>query len=118
MVYNDGYTGLLGSPAVTLSYLTSATIPQTNYTFNYDADFDALYNQMLTASDAAEMQRLSAEADLYIIEHHWMVTILPSYSQIVVWQPWVKGYSGEILWEGCWAGALRARLWVDSSLAR
>lgn len=118
MVYSDGQAGYLVSPAISLSYLTSAAIPQMNDTFNKDAHYDALYGQMLNAADTAEMQKLSAATDLYALQNYWMVPILPTKTQFVVWQSWIKGYTGECLADTMWAAAVRARCWVDQSLKK
>lgn len=112
MVFSDGMAGLLWAPTTTLAYLVSASIPQTNFTFNYDAGYDALFAQIMAATDPAEMKSLSAEADLYALENFWMVPIVATNAQVVVWQSWVKGYSGEVLANNDWAAALRARVWI------
>jgi ABC-type transport system substrate-binding protein len=116
MVFSDGMAGLLWAPTTTLAYLVSASIPQTNFTFNYDAGYDALFAQIMAATDPAEMKSLSAEADLYALENFWMVPIVATNAQCVVWQPYIKGYSGEVLANNDWAAALRARVWIDQAL--
>ncbi len=116
MVFSDGMAGLLWAPTSSLQYLVSATIPQLNMTFNYDATYDDLFAQINAAADPAEMQELVAEAFLYALSQHWMVPIVSSTTQCVAWQPWIKGYSGEVLANADWAAALRARVWIDQSL--
>lgn len=116
MVFSDGMAGLLWAPTSTLAYLVSASIPQLNMTFNYDAGYDDLFAQVMAATDPAEMERLSREADLYALEQFWMVPIVSSNTQVVVWQPWVKGYTGEVLANNDWAAVLRALVWIDQSV--
>jgi peptide/nickel transport system substrate-binding protein len=116
MVFSDGLAALLWAPTTSLQYLVSASIPQSNSTFNYDAGYDALFAQINAATDPAKMKSLSAEADLYALENFWMVPIVATKAQIVVWQPYIKGYTGEVLANNDWAAALRARVWIDQAL--
>jgi ABC-type transport system substrate-binding protein len=116
MVFSDGMAGLLWAPTTSLAYLVSASIPQTNYTFNYDATYDDLFAQVNAATVTADMERLAREADLYALSQHWMIPIVPSYTQCVAWQPWIKGYSGEVLANADWAAALRARVWINQEV--
>jgi peptide/nickel transport system substrate-binding protein len=118
MVFSDGMAGLLWAPTTTLAYLISASIPQMNYTFNYDAGYDEIFAKIMAATDPAEMEKLSREADLYALEHFWLVPIVSSNTQCVVWQPYIKGYSGEVLANADWAAALRARVWIDQALKK
>ncbi len=116
MVFSDGLAGLLWAPTTSLCYLVSATIPQLNSTFNYDATYNDMFAQINAAVDPAEMQQLVSEAFLYALSQHWMVPIVSSTTQCVAWQPWIKGYTGEVLANADWAAALRARVWIDESL--
>jgi peptide/nickel transport system substrate-binding protein len=115
MVFNNGKIGYVVSPTISLSYLTSAQIPHMNNTFNYDSEYDALFAQLMAATDTAELQRLSRELDLYALEQFWFISIM-SRPVIIVWQPWVKGYSGETVADASWNGGILARLWIDQSL--
>jgi hypothetical protein len=62
------------------------------------------------------MQELVAEAFLYALSQHWMVPIVSSNTQCVAWQPWIKGYSAEVLANADWAARLRAMVWIDQAL--
>jgi peptide/nickel transport system substrate-binding protein len=117
MFYQDGQAGSPSSPIVSLVYRISASIPRANHTFNYDSGFDSLVSKLISATDLVEAKRFSDEADMYALQHHWTVTVCNRAAPIV-WQPWIKGYSGEVLADISWAGACRARLWIDRDLKK
>ena len=67
-----------------------------NYCNNNDPAFNALYDSASTASTPEELQRLSREMYLYDLEHHWRIYLQPA-PRFTVYQPWLKGISGENL---------------------
>jgi hypothetical protein len=65
--------------------------------------------------DAAAAPKLCQEADMYAITHHWYVGLVP-YNSFTIYQPWLKGYSGENTY---WAkGSYYARYWIDQDLKK
>lgn len=115
MAYSDGMAGLVWSPANTLMRQVSTFAPQNNNTFSNDPVYDKMWEDWNAAATDADLKALSSEMDTYILRQHWNITILPSDTP-VAFQPWVKGYSGEIVVDPSWAGAVRARIWIDQSL--
>jgi len=82
---------------------------------NGDAGYDALRDKFWAASDSSEAMNLMQQIDKYYIEQQWQVAACESYAY-VLWQPWLKGYSGEgTQWS---QGVLWSRLWIDSSLKK
>jgi peptide/nickel transport system substrate-binding protein len=78
-----------------------------------DSKYDALYENF-TASTADEAAKLSAEADRVSLEQHWTINTF-STAYYAIWQPRLKGYSGEFLTDaGSWGQAFYfARFWVQ-----
>ena len=81
----------------------------------HDAQYDALYEEMLAATTIEEQRRLIKEMDMRFIEQFWMIWG-PKAPEFNVHQPWVMGYNGE---GGLGAGQYQtvfSRLWIDSQL--
>ena len=109
-----GSTGAKGEPwqQMSMSYGGSTgwhQIPQ------HDAQYDALYDEMVAATTVAEQTRPIREMDMRHIEQHWMIWG-PEAPQFAVHQPWVMGYGGEGGFGSQQYGNVWARLWVDSQL--
>jgi peptide/nickel transport system substrate-binding protein len=83
-----------------------------NYSFNNDATYDAMLEKASTATTEAEFQKAVVAMDMYVIQQHWAVNFC-STVQPAVWQPWLKGYSGEF-----GIGQFLYYLWVDPSLKK
>ena len=83
-----------------------------------DAQMQGLIDQILDAADQEEYQSLVKELYLYYAQQHYRVIGL-NRPQVVVWHPWVKGYSGEryIGWTGT-TGQIYARIWIDQDLKK
>ena len=58
-----------------------------------------------------EAQRLTIEANLYLIENHWHVW-LGRAPRFALAQPWITGYNGEVVESGVVFG----RVWIDQAL--
>lgn len=77
-----------------------------------DPNYDALYQKFLHSTDLAESKQLENEAVKYALEQHWVISICPTVTYTIT-QPYLKGYSGELVEEG--RGSLSwlwARLWA------
>jgi len=73
-----------------------------------DSVYDDLRDQFMSATDAAKAREILQQMDKRVIEQHFNIAAPESYSYMV-WQSWLKGYSGEvIMWGG---GVGLARLW-------
>ena len=77
-----------------------------------DPVYDAMLREFESAADLTELQQMTTEADKYALEHHWKVRLFPIINYNV-WQPYLKGYSGEVV--GGMGGnmAYYARWWID-----
>lgn len=80
---------------------------QPNFTFVKDPVFDGLLDKIFASTDSAEVARLCTEADIYDLKQHWAVRICPT-GTFIVKQPYLKGYSGEVVANGYYA-----RFWID-----
>ncbi len=102
--------GMLDGPS---SFVIRTTGNFRNYTYNNDPTYDAMYNEMVTASSLDEAKSLAKEMEIYMLRKHWTIDIVP-FGNAILWQPWLKGYSGEeVDWD---IGFYYARLWVDQDL--
>ena len=81
-------------------------------TGHQDPVMDAKAKAAMAAPTLEEQQRLTAEADMYMIEQHWYIWG-PKVPQFEAVQPWVIGFNGEIYGH---THAPFERLWIDSAL--
>lgn len=84
-----------------------------NFAYNSDPGYKELFTQFQTAASLDVAKQTLHDVDKYVIEHHYAVYVFPS-STYLAFQPYLKGYSGEILHHGL--GSIFARLWIDQSL--
>jgi len=117
MAFSDGMGGLLWTPANTLFRRVSRFAPQNNPCFTNDPVYDKMYDDWNSATTDSEFKRLSREMDLYALRQHWQVTVCNSHTPVAC-QPWIKGFSGEINVDPSWAGATRARIWIDQNVKK
>jgi peptide/nickel transport system substrate-binding protein len=113
MVFRN-WVGMLAPPDIGIMHLESVD-PQ-NLNKVSDAGYDALVAEFRTVTDEAEAQRVVREADRYYLEHHWTVNLFPLVNYNI-WQPYLKGYSGELIFvfQQYWYWA---RLWIDQDLKK
>jgi peptide/nickel transport system substrate-binding protein len=86
-----------------------------NSTFNNDSYYDELYGKFTTSLDMEERREIMIEADMYSVEKHWSLNLFPTVNYNI-YQPWFKGYSGEVLIHG--RGFIFARWWIDQDLKK
>jgi peptide/nickel transport system substrate-binding protein len=86
-----------------------------NAGFVSDPAYDKLVDKAASTTDLAEYNKLVTQIDDYVIAQHFNIFLLPRVAY-AAWQPWLKGFSGELSlgFSGC--GPLYARLWVDQQL--
>jgi ABC-type transport system substrate-binding protein len=104
-------TGLLDTPYASL--LLRVSTEQTDYTNHGDDYYNSLVSQLHDATTIEEAQQLATAADKYALEQCWSINICQK-SGSVLWQPYVKGYSGEIV--SPHYGFYYARWWQDQDL--
>lgn len=107
----DGTSALATPPNIAVQRGQSTYVG--NYTQNNDPVYDDMVNTIQTTVDMAEYTRLCIEANDYAIAKHWQIAILPDVS-FNVYQPWLKGYSGETYL----GGFEYSRFWVDQDLKK
>ena len=106
-------TGNLYGPLLDIEYRTKSEFR--NWTANYDPVYEAMYAKLAAATDLKDAQALCNEADQYALSQHWEVATFPMGNN-AVWQPYLKGYSGESFWAG--GTQYFARFWVDQTLEK
>jgi peptide/nickel transport system substrate-binding protein len=112
---HDQMVGLMSASTNPIQFTLSgfqSTNPS-NYTFNNDTGYDEIFAKFMAATDPAEVKQWTREADKYAIEKHWSAVVCPT-ATFNVWQPYLKGYSGEALHFG--QSHIWACLWIDQSL--
>lgn len=78
-----------------------------------DPQYDALRDSFFAATTAADAARIFKELDRYFIEQHFMIMSVET-NTYNLWQPYLKGYSGEALQWG--QHMVLARLWIDQNM--
>ncbi len=78
-----------------------------------DSAYDELVHNVDFASNEAELQQWAVELDKYFLAQHWVITACPAVGY-TLWQPYLKGYSGEQLHSTL--EQIFARCWIDLSL--
>ncbi len=85
----------------------------TNVSHNDDPVYDDMIRQYDAMIDPEEAREWHIKCDMYAIEHHWALHIVPTASFIIS-QPWLKGYAGDVMnWNH---GAYYSRFWIDHEL--
>jgi len=74
-----------------------------------DTNYDQIGDKIANAKNLDEFKTNLNAADKYFLEQHWLVTVCPTVIS-AVWQPYLKGYSGEEL-HGTYSPVF-ARSWV------
>jgi len=75
-----------------------------------DEVYDTLHDQLLATSDPTEAMKIFQQMDKRVIEQHYTIAAPEKYTY-AAWQPWLKGYSGEVLMWG--QGVAYARMWIS-----
>jgi peptide/nickel transport system substrate-binding protein len=109
--YYGGNTGLIW-PLNIMSVWRHSKKSTANYTGNNDPALDAMIDNVALALTEDEASKLMRDIDTYILKQHWDINTFP-LKIYTLWQPYLKGYSGEILIHD--QGRVWARLWVDKT---
>ena len=107
----DRRTGMTDTPYSTL--IRRLSTAKSDYSRHGDTQYDAIVEKFLSATTVVEAQQYAVAADRYALEQCWTINICPMASPIV-WQPYLKGYSGEAL--SPYYGYYYARWWIDGIL--
>ena len=81
----------------------------------HDAQYDALYEEMLAATTIEQQRIAIREMDMRFNEQFWVIW-RPKAPEFTVHQPWVMGYNGEHALGAAQFQPTFARLWIDSQL--
>jgi ABC-type transport system substrate-binding protein len=120
-IQNGGHEGMcitsqLSSPDKPFNSIKNRTTGNiVNFTYCDDPAYDALVEAVSNASSLEDVMAGCVEADMYTIEQHWTVRLLTTVTP-VVWQPYIKGYTGELLFTSGQMTEYTARWWVDQDL--
>lgn len=86
-----------------------------NHTLVNNPAFDAMATEVQGTLDADKRLELARELNLYMLRQNWLIT-LPSGNQWVMWQPWLKRYSGEVGMGYCHIWKQYVYAWIDRDL--
>ncbi len=81
-----------------------------------DPNYDAIVDKFLAVNTGDEAKPLSIEAQKYELEQHWVTPLFPLVNYNL-WQPYVKGYSGQLIfiYQQYW---IWSRVWADMDLKK
>ena len=85
-----------GSTNFPFQSLLSTTSYWTNPSTVNDPVYDEMTREFTRASSFVELAQMTREADKYALEKHWKVRLFPIISYNL-YQPYLKGYSGEVI---------------------
>lgn len=104
----DQACALVGSPLANLQKMQGGFMM--NFTNNNDKTYDDMYNQLNVSTSEADAEALCQKMELYALSKHWTLNTFSTVTN-VVWQPYLKGYSGEAN-----VGEFYfARMWIDQA---
>jgi ABC-type oligopeptide transport system substrate-binding subunit len=110
-MYYSGFTGVTW-PLNLISVFRHSKKSTANYTGNNDPAYDAMVDNVALAATEDEASKLMRDMETYLLKQHWDIYMLP-LKNYTLWQPYLKGYSGEVLTFD--QGRIWARLWVDKT---
>jgi len=95
-------------PGPFLDYFTGGHFANAAYVAD-DWCKDTLYRASVS-TDWEEVYKLWRDVDMHIMEQYWLCSLPPAVN-FTLWQPWLKGYSGESM--SRFNGQQYARWWID-----
>jgi len=81
-----------------------------------DPAYDKLVNDFTAAADEEAAAKVFMALDKLSLEQAWVINVFPTHNYII-YQPYLKGYSGEALMWNNWYFQT-ARWWVDQSIKK
>lgn len=78
-----------------------------------DPVMDDMFMAIQSSSDPAKMVQQLKEAQRYALEHHWGLMVAPQTVTYHIYQPYLKGYSGELVAGMGSVMGYYARSWLD-----
>jgi ABC-type transport system substrate-binding protein len=97
-----------------------------NFAMVNDPVYNDFYTKAMAATSVAEVQQTLKDANKYVAEHHFVISLLTP-DTFEVYQPWLKGFSGQ--WNSVIQGSIPgmpslllfqcgARFWIDQNLKK
>jgi peptide/nickel transport system substrate-binding protein len=86
-----------------------------NFCMTNDPEFNSLIDAARVEPDAEKRTELFRQANMYGTSQYWYVGFPVRY-MYTFWQPWLKGYHGELLLGVSQVSAWMARVWIDQDL--
>jgi peptide/nickel transport system substrate-binding protein len=92
----------------------------TNYMMVNDPVFNAFYPAALAASTSDAVKAIVQQANQYVAQQHFVISLI-QYNNFCLYQPWVKGYTGQLYGFYVTSSGLpmlsfyQARFWIDQN---
>ena len=78
-----------------------------------DQVMDDMYMEIQSSTDPVKMVQQLKEAQRYALENHWDLIVAPQTVTYHIYQPYLKGYSGELIGSRGSNMGYYARWWLD-----
>lgn len=113
--------GLATEPIRQLERLRTGAVP--NYLMVSDPVFDSFLPRAMAADGINEIKKIVRDANEYVARQHFAISLVQPV-QYSLFQPWLKGYSGQFFAVSAASGGpplyffYPARFWVDRKLKK
>jgi peptide/nickel transport system substrate-binding protein len=113
--------GLATEPIRQLERLRTGAVP--NYLMVSDTVFDSFLPRAMAAGSIDEIKKIVRDANEYVARQHFAISLVQPM-QYSLYQPWLKGYSGQFFAVSAASGGpplyffYPARFWVDRKLKK
>ncbi len=79
-----------------------------------DATYDKMWNDVKALVDVEQQKKMIIQMNDYATAQFWRITTQP-FNYFVIWQPWLKGYTGSLTRDGV-LGVSTRMMWIDQEL--
>jgi peptide/nickel transport system substrate-binding protein len=121
-IRSAGNLGLTYEPITQLNRLHTGA--SSNFGMINDPVNDAFYAKALAANSVADVKQILTDANKYVTQQHFVISLL-QYDNFALYQPWLKGYNGQLYGAGLinpsglpMLSFYQARYWIDQNLKK
>jgi ABC-type transport system substrate-binding protein len=113
--------GLATEPIRQLERFRAGAAP--NYMMVNDPVFNGFLPKAMAATNVADIKKIIREANEYVARQHFAISLVQPL-QYALYQPWLKGYSGQLFAVSAASGGpplvffYPARFWIDREMKR
>jgi ABC-type oligopeptide transport system substrate-binding subunit len=81
-----------------------------NYTYGGSPLYDELFTKFSASLNVDEQRQIIKDAEMELLSQHWAIQTVPIVNY-VIYQPWFKGFNGEVFKCGGYA-----QYWINQTL--